>query len=84
MEITGLADDRVDIALRFTAPWQADNRVSLVFTPAPSGGTDVTWTMAGEHTGGLRGLVMRLLPMDRMIGRDFDKGLTRLKAVAEA
>jgi hypothetical protein len=84
MEIIGLAPDRVDIRLRFTAPWQADNQVSLVFTPARGSGTDVTWTMSGEHAGGVRGLVMRLMPMDRMLGRDFEKGLTRLKAVAEA
>jgi uncharacterized protein YndB with AHSA1/START domain len=84
MEITGLAPDRVDIRLQFTAPWQADNKVALVFTPAQAGGTDVTWTMSGEHVGGFRGLVMKLMPMDRMLGRDFEKGLTRLKGLSEA
>lgn len=84
MEITGLGPDRVEIRLVFSMPWQADNRVTLLFTPASAGGSEVTWTMAGEHTGGLRGLVMRLMPLDRMLGRDFEKGLTRLKALAEA
>ena len=84
MEITGLGPDRVEIRLVFSMPWQADNRVTLLFTPAPAGGSQVTWTMAGEHTGGLRGLVMRLMPLDRMLGRDFEKGLTRLKALAES
>lgn len=83
MEITGLAPDRVDVRLVFSMPWQADNSVSLVFTPDPSGGTEVTWTMTGEHAGGVRGLVMRLMPMDRLVGRDFEKGLTRLKVFAE-
>ncbi|GAB7004612.1 SRPBCC family protein [Nocardioides sp. AN3] len=83
MEITGVAPDRVDVRLVFTAPWQADNKVSLVFTPAQERGTDVTWTMTGEHVGGVRGLVMRLMPLDKMVGRDFEKGLARLKAVAE-
>ena len=84
MEITGLAPDRVDIHLVFTQPWQADNQVSLVMTPAQAGGTEVTWTMSGEHTGGVRGLLMKLMPMDKMVGRDFEKGLTRLKGLAEA
>ena len=84
MEITSVSADRVDVRLVFSMPWQADNKVSFVFTPAPDGGTEVTWTMAGEHVGGVRGLVMRLMPMDRLVGRDFEKGLTRLKALAEA
>jgi hypothetical protein len=84
MEITGLAPDRVDIRLVFTSPWQADNQVALILTPAEGAGTDVTWTMAGEHAGGVRGLVMRLMPMDKLVGRDFEKGLARLKALAEA
>jgi hypothetical protein len=29
-------------------------------------------------------VVGRILPMDKLIGKDFEKGLARLKAVAEA
>lgn len=81
MEITGLAPDAVDIELRFLQPWNATNQVRLQLTPTASG-TDVTWTMRGEHVG-VMGLLSRVMPLDRMVGKDFEKGLARLKAVAE-
>lgn len=81
MEITGLAPDAVDIELRFMKPWNATNQVRLALTPATTG-TDVTWTMQGEHVGYMS-LLSRVMPLDKMIGKDFEKGLARLKAVAE-
>jgi hypothetical protein len=81
MEITGLTPDAVDIDLRFLQPWQASNTVRLRLSPT-STGTDVTWTMHGEHVG-FMGLMSRVMPLDRMLGKDFEKGLSRLKAVAE-
>jgi Polyketide cyclase / dehydrase and lipid transport len=81
MEITALGPEAVDIELRFLQPWQATNQVRLALTPTPTG-TDVSWTMHGEHVG-VMGLVSRLMPLDTMLGKDFEKGLARLKAVAE-
>ena len=81
MEITGLAPDAVDIELRFLQPWNAINQVRLQLSPTPTG-TDVTWTMRGEHVG-MMGLLSRVVPLDKMVGKDFEKGLARLKAVAE-
>ena len=81
MEITGLAPDAVDIELRFLQPWQATNQVHLALSSTPTG-TDVTWTMHGEHVG-FMGLMSRVMPLDKMLGKDFEKGLSRLKAVAE-
>ena len=83
MEITGSAPDRVDIKLVFLKPFAAINDVR--FTPdLPAGdGTEVSWTMSGEQKG-LWGLIGRFYPMDRIVGKDFEKGLTRLKAVAES
>ena len=81
MEITGLTPDAVDIELRFLKPWKATNQVRLRLSPSATD-TDVTWTMHGEHVG-FMGVVSRVMPLDRMLGKDFEKGLTRLKAVAE-
>jgi hypothetical protein len=81
MEITGLAPDAVDIELRFLRPWNATNQVRLQLAPTTTG-TEVSWTMRGEHVG-LMGLLSRVMPLDKMVGKDFAKGLTRLKAVAE-
>jgi hypothetical protein len=82
MEIVGSAADRIDIELAFLKPFRNTQQVEFVVTPA-GGGTDVTWRMAGEH-GGLMRLFSKVVSMDKLIGKDFEKGLTRLKAVAEA
>ena len=49
-----------------------------------SGGarTEVTWEMRGTRSG-VMGVVARVVPVDRLIGGDFEKGLARLRAVAE-
>jgi hypothetical protein len=55
----------------------------VVFRFEPEGSaTRVTWTMSGTRIVLLA--VMGKLFFDGMIGKDFDKGLTKLKAVAEA
>lgn len=44
--------------------------------------TWVTWTMSGTRN--LLFAIMGTLFFDRMVGKDFEKGLPKLKAVAEA
>jgi hypothetical protein len=81
METTSDEPHRIELRLEFTAPWKAVN--STVFDLAETGGvTLVTWTMTGKHEG-LRGLLMRLMPMDKFVGKDFEKGLAQLKGLAE-
>lgn len=83
MTITGVsADERVDIDLAFLKPFKAENKTW--FELAPSGdSTNVTWTMTGKKT-----LMTRIMgifsSMDKMVGKDFEKGLAQLKAEAEA
>lgn len=81
MEITGSTPHRIDVRLSFLKPWKATNEVAFELAPAGSG-TDVTWRMRGENTG-LAAVVAKVINMDRLLGKDFEKGLTRLKAVAE-
>lgn len=72
---------RLRIALDFIKPFEAHN--ITVFALAPEGGgTRVTWTMQGNHN--FMSKVMSIfMSMDRMVGRDFERGLANLKAVAE-
>ena len=60
-----------------------DARARAVFALRPSGmGSEVTWTMTGPKT--LMTRVMGIFTsMDKIVGKDFKKGLARLKAVAE-
>jgi hypothetical protein len=72
----------VSIDLQFLKPFKS--RSTTAFDVAPEGeGTRVTWTMTGDHTV-LSRIMGIFVSMDKMIGKDFDKGLDRLKAVSEA
>ena len=82
MEITGSTADRIDIELAFVKPFRNTHQVEIALTPTGSG-TDVTWRMTGKNKG-LMGLFTKVMSMDKLVGKDFEKGLTRLKAVAEA
>ncbi len=79
--IDATAPSRVEIDLAFEKPWKARN--DTLFTIQPEGsGSRVTWSMTGRRT--LMTKVMGIFKsMDKFLGPDFEKGLARLKTVAE-
>jgi polyketide cyclase/dehydrase/lipid transport protein len=82
IEITDASSpNKVTLQLNMLKPLEAHNTV--VFTLVPNGnGTDVTWAMNGERP--FIGKVMdAVFNMDRMVGGQFEKGLAKLKAIAE-
>jgi hypothetical protein len=82
MEITGSAPERIDIDLMFMKPFDSASKVTFDLVPT-DGGTEVTWRMRGEQKG-IWGVLGKVVSMDRLIGKDFEKGLARLKAVLES
>jgi hypothetical protein len=80
MRITAVAADRVDVDLDFEKPMKASNKVVFRFEPEGSG-TRVTWTMSGTRNVLLA--ILGPLFFDGMIGKDFEKGLAQMKAIAE-
>ena len=81
MEITGSTPEAVDITVRFLKPFKATNETTLSFVPSGAG-TQVRWVMTGEQKG-MMAVFGKFMNMDKMIGPDFEKGLARLKVVAE-
>ena len=82
MEIVGSTPQRVEVRLAFEKPWKATNRVVFDLVPAGDGATDVTWRMLGTTTG-IAALFSQVVSMDKMVGKDFEKGLARMKSAAE-
>jgi hypothetical protein len=82
ISITGVQPGKVDMALDMTEPFACHNIIE--FTLQPQGdGTEVTWAMHGPSK--LISKVMGVVfDMDKMVGRDFEAGLSSLKALAEA
>jgi hypothetical protein len=72
---------RITIELEFIKPFPATNRATFTFAPE-GGGTKVTWGMDGN-----RNLMMKafslFVSMDKLVGPDFERGLSKLKSLAE-
>jgi uncharacterized protein YndB with AHSA1/START domain len=83
MEILDVQPERIDIRLDFEKPFKASNRTAFELTPRGTDATGVTWRMTGENKG-LMAILSRFMSMDKMVGKDFEKGLTRLKSAAES
>lgn len=83
MEITEATDDEhVGFDLVFEKPFKSSSTTTFDLEPTADG-TLVTWRMRGPKTVMTR--VMGLFTsMDKMVGPDFEKGLDRLRADAEA
>ena len=72
----------IRIRLEFLKPFNCTNTAEFTFKPE-GGGTHVTWSMFGRNKliGKIFGLFMN---MDKMVGKDFEKGLASIKATAES
>jgi hypothetical protein len=83
MTITGQTPAKsVDIKLEFMAPFQAENHTLFTFAPTADG-TNVTWHMDGTNSFATKALHL-VVDMDKMVGKDFEKGLASMKTLAEA
>jgi len=82
MEITEAAQpERTVIKLDFLKPFESHN--TTTFTMTPEGDSiKVNWTMTGPSPYVSKVMTV-FVSMDRMIGKDFEKGLNNLKAAAE-
>jgi len=75
------APSTIVIQLDFLRPFEAHNITE--FTLLPRGdATDVTWLMRGPAPF-MSKLMSVFVSMDKMIGKDFEKGLANLKAAVE-
>jgi uncharacterized protein YndB with AHSA1/START domain len=73
---------KVGIKLDFLKPFEAHNRADFTLEPKPDSTTTVTWSMRGPNL--YIGKVMSIfVNTDQMLGKDFETGLSNLKAIAE-
>lgn len=71
----------IGMRLLMTKPFAGDNRVEFTLKPAGNG-TEVTWAMKGMASLPAK-LFALFVNCERMMARDFDEGLSNLKAIAE-
>lgn len=82
MEITESASPfRIAIKLDFIRPFEGHNIAEFTLKPK-NGSTDIVWSMSGPQSFFIR-LMTIFISMDKMIGKDFEAGLAKLKSSAE-
>jgi len=81
MEITHTSTSNVTIKLDFIKPFEGHPTAAFTLEPQ-RGSTNVTWAMHGPQAFFCR-LMSIFFDMDKMVGKDFESGLSSLKAVAE-
>jgi hypothetical protein len=76
-----VAPTKITIKLDFIKPFEAHNVTEFVFD-TKGDSTNITWVMTGENNfiGKLMSIFMN---MDKMVGKDFEKGLVNLKTAVE-
>jgi hypothetical protein len=76
------ANELIRLKLEFIRPFKAANTAEFTFKPEDNQ-TVVTWSMTGKNNFFFKAFGL-FMDFDKMIGRDFEKGLTAMKSVAEA
>jgi hypothetical protein len=76
------ANEWVKIKLEFFKPFKATNVAEFSFEDQ-GGQTLVTWAMTGQKNFAAKAFHL-IMNMDKMLGGDFDKGLSQLKSVVES
>jgi opacity protein-like surface antigen len=74
--------DLIKIKLDFLKPFAATNATEFNFT-SQGDQTVVKWNMSGEKNFLMKAFTL-IMDMDKMIGNDFEKGLSQLKTVSES
>lgn len=83
MMVASATPETVTLRIVSIRPWKANMPSTFQFQATETGtGTRVIWTLYGEHRG-LGGLLARLRGTEKNVGKDFDRGLARLKDAAE-
>lgn len=73
---------RIDFALRFKKPQEADNLAYFVTKSVGDSATRVTWGITGKMPYPMN-LMLLTLNMDELVGPDLEKGLENLKGILE-
>jgi len=81
VEVTeSIPQSKIVMKLNMDRPFTARNIVTFTLVPA-NGSTDVTWHMAGPQPF-MAKVMSTVINCDKMVGGEFEKGLTSLNALA--
>jgi len=73
---------RIEGELRFLKPWKSTSDCYLEVGDGSAGKTMVTWGFTGKNKFPMS-IMMLFMSMDKMVGKDFEEGLSTLKTQLE-
>lgn len=74
-------NERVDTDLEFFEPFASESKAYVTVAKA-DGGTNVTWGFGGRHKF-FESVLMMMMSMEDMVGKDYENGLAMLKEIVE-
>lgn len=80
--IESIPNQSVKTKLEYTKPMVMSQVATMSLVPAENGETLVRWSVTG-HNSFLFRLIGIFMNMDKMVGGEFEKGLTTLKTITE-
>jgi hypothetical protein len=80
--VSAKPDQRVDVKLEFLKPWASTNQTSWILQGDETK-TKVTWAMDGKNSGVIAKTFSVFMDLDKMVGSDFERGLSAMKNIAE-
>ncbi len=82
-EITSIVEGRrIDYELRFIQPFESKDQAFMTFEPAGTDQTKVSWGFKGRMDFPMN-LLLLVMDMEGMLGKDFSDGLGNLKTILE-
>lgn len=83
MEILSVEPNAVVHQLEFIEPFESRAQSTLSMKPAGDGKVEVTWAFDQDANFGSKVMTV-FMDMDKMLGADFEKGLSKLQKLVEA
>jgi hypothetical protein len=74
--------ERIDFELRFEKPFKATNDTFMIIETVGNNQTKLSWGFSGKMKFPMT-LFHLLMNMEKMIGKDFEEGLSNLKKIVE-
>jgi uncharacterized protein YndB with AHSA1/START domain len=82
-EITSIKKgERIDYALRFKEPFEAEDKAYMAFEEIDDNHTKVIWGFEGRMDYPMNTMLL-MMDMEEMVGKDFSDGLHKLKSILE-
>jgi hypothetical protein len=82
-EILAIDKNRIEYALRFKEPFEANDKAFMQFEPIGDNQTKVTWGFEGTMDFPMN-LMLVVMDFDDMLGADLEYGLEELKEIIES